>query len=182
MKLVKQLNLRMIVLGLAVLALLAGCAQKKSVWWNVTKQSNAELRQNYLHVLHQEHVQVIKKGETIKLVFPIEHMFPYGSSRLLPAYRPVLNTAVNFINTYRTVSIKVSAYSVNQSNLKLTKHQAQTVASYLWSKGLKQTRLIYAVGYGAKHPVALNDTVIGRSYNRRVGVIFQFTPPYIPYH
>ena len=52
-------------------------------------------------------------------------------------------------------------------NMGLSQRRAESVRSYLVSKGVKASRL-EAKGYGETKPVASNDTNEGRAKNRRV--------------
>jgi len=54
-----------------------------------------------------------------------------------------------------------------QYNQQLSERRANTVAQYLRSKGVLDTR-IATVGYGESRPIASNDTPEGRALNRRV--------------
>ena len=51
--------------------------------------------------------------------------------------------------------------------MSLSQKRAESVVSYLVSKGISTGRLI-AKGYGKSRPVASNDTEEGRAMNRRV--------------
>lgn len=54
-----------------------------------------------------------------------------------------------------------------QANMTLSQRRAQTVVDYLVAAGLSADRLT-AVGYGETRPIASNDTVEGKTYNRRI--------------
>ena len=53
-------------------------------------------------------------------------------------------------------------------NLDLSKRRAQSVATYVQSKGVNLGDRFAVNGYGEAHPVASNDTAEGRAQNRRV--------------
>lgn len=55
----------------------------------------------------------------------------------------------------------------NNANLKLSKDRAESVKSFLVSKGANPSR-IEATGYGETQPIASNRTAAGRQKNRRV--------------
>lgn len=55
----------------------------------------------------------------------------------------------------------------NEANLRLSKARAESVKSYLVSKGANASR-IEATGYGETQPIATNKTAKGRQLNRRV--------------
>ncbi len=54
-----------------------------------------------------------------------------------------------------------------QANMTLSQRRAQTVVDYLVAAGLSADRLI-AVGFGETRPIAPNDTVEGKTRNRRI--------------
>jgi OOP family OmpA-OmpF porin len=55
----------------------------------------------------------------------------------------------------------------NDANMKLSKERAESIKSYLVSKGANASR-IEATGYGETQPIASNKTAKGRQQNRRV--------------
>ena len=63
-----------------------------------------------------------------------------------------------------TDSVGTAAY-----NMKLSQRRANAVKAYLVNMGIDAQRLSTA-GYGLTKPVASNDTVEGRSLNRRVEI------------
>jgi outer membrane protein OmpA-like peptidoglycan-associated protein len=52
----------------------------------------------------------------------------------------------------------------------LSQRRAQSVVDYLVDKGISPDRLS-AKGYGPDHPVADNNTRVGRAKNRRVNFV-----------
>ena len=60
----------------------------------------------------------------------------------------------------------------DDSNLRLSQSRAESVRSYLISKGVKAER-IQAVGKGEASPIAPNDTAEGRANNRRVEIVVE---------
>lgn len=180
--------------AIAVLTLFCGfslgCSKKQPAMWIITKQTTQQMRHNYIHTLRESGARVIKLGETIRIVFPSDVLFAANSANINPHYRSALIAAANLIKTYQTVSVKVAAYSDNirhsripkNRKVALTDRQAQVVSDYLYSLGIQSNaRLVYAKGYGAKHPVAQNKTGKGRSVNRRVEVSFRFYPTFKKY-
>ncbi len=180
---------RIIGLGLSfiIMATLVGCSQPAS-HWTYTKQTTAELRQNYIHALKGKGARVIKLGETVRIVVPTDNLFMYNSANLQSrGARSILKTAAKLMKTYQKVSVKVAAYSDNiphrgpkHRKQALTTRQAQVVASYLWSRGI-DARMVYAKGYSKRRSVAWNATGWGRTINRRVEISFRFYPSFKNY-
>ncbi|WKK59268.1 MULTISPECIES: OmpA family protein [unclassified Sphingobacterium] len=71
----------------------------------------------------------------------------------------------------KNFSLKLAGHTDNtgsmQTNLRLSKERAESVKSYLVSKGANASR-IEATGYGPNQPIATNKTAEGRQQNRRV--------------
>jgi len=72
------------------------------------------------------------------------------------------------------VTIQINGYTDNAGtvphNLALSRNRAQSVVSYLVSRGIPPARL-KAKGFGDTHPVASNDTDQGRAQNRRTELV-----------
>ncbi|MCY4780164.1 OmpA family protein [Sphingobacterium sp. UT-1RO-CII-1] len=71
----------------------------------------------------------------------------------------------------KNFSLKLAGHTDNtgsmSTNLRLSKERAESVKSYLVSKGANASR-IEATGYGPNQPIATNGTAEGRQANRRV--------------
>lgn len=101
-------------------------------------------------------------------------LFATGKSDLAGGAGPNLDKLAAFLGEYgeRTVLIEGHTDSVGseQSNLLLSRRRAESVKSYLASRGVQLHRLT-TTGLGQSWPVASNDTAKGRQQNRRVEVI-----------
>lgn len=144
----------------------------------------AQIRQTYIHELRKNNVQVIKLGQTMRVVLLSDYLFNPNSANIQTSYRPVLRTLARLMNTYVKVNVQIAGYTNRGYNVKreqaLTTRQAQVVASYLWSRGI-DARLEYAMGFNQKNPVGWNGSAVGRHFNRRVEVTFRFYPSTVPY-
>jgi len=118
-------------------------------------------------------VQVIQLGDEIRLILPTDRFFQPNSPVMNLQYYPIMDKVADFIKQFQKISIKVAGYTDNvgpwQRNLSLSKLRAQTVMQYLWNHGV-DVRLIYAVGYGEKDPIANNATREGQAINRRIEI------------
>jgi outer membrane protein OmpA-like peptidoglycan-associated protein len=105
-------------------------------------------------------------------------LFATGKSDLTGGARPNLDKLAAFLGEYpdRTVLIEGHTDSVGseESNYFLSQRRAESVRSYLVSRGVQANRLTTA-GLGQGSPVASNDTATGRQQNRRVEVIISNT-------
>jgi outer membrane protein OmpA-like peptidoglycan-associated protein len=101
-------------------------------------------------------------------------LFATGKSDLTGGAAPNLDKLAAFLGEYsdRTVLIEGHTDSVGsqESNHFLSQRRAESVKSYLVSRGVQANRLTTA-GLGQGTPVASNDTATGRQQNRRVEVI-----------
>lgn len=115
---------------------------------------------------------VERVGEGIKLTLNENAVrFDTNKSTLTAAARQNLDKLVAVFNEYPDTDIQIYGYTDNtgrvEYNLTLSEERAQSVRSYLVSKGLSSGRF-NTIGRGIEDPIATNDTPEGRSQNRRV--------------
>ncbi len=124
-----------------------------------------------VETLQYNGVQVIELGDEIQLILPAMRFFKPKSPLMNMQYYGILAKVGKFIKQFPKVSVEVAGYTDNQGawqrNLALSKAQARNIMKFLWDEGI-DTRLIYAVGYGSKDPIASNATVKGRMLNNRI--------------
>jgi outer membrane protein OmpA-like peptidoglycan-associated protein len=129
----------------------------------------AKLRQK----LEGTGVHVVRNGNDIRLVMPGDVTFETNSASLDSKFFSVLDSVGTVLQEYKSTLITVAGYTDSTGaadyNQKLSEKRATTVALYLNSRGVAKERLA-AIGHGETHPVAGNDTVDGRSRNRRVEI------------
>ena len=74
------------------------------------------------------------------------------------------------MNNYSNLTLEVGGHTDNtgsaEGNLSISNSRANTVKSYLTSKGANPDKLS-ARGYGPDRPIETNDTPEGRAQNRR---------------
>ena len=103
--------------------------------------------------------------------------FAYGKSDILPAAFPALDEIVNLVKANTTLYIFISGYTDNiggyAANQALAEARAQSVAAYLYSKGIGRERMV-VIGYGKKDFLFDNSTPENRARNRRVEVKFSY--------
>jgi len=97
--------------------------------------------------------------------------FAFDKSDLLPESYPVLDKAVILLNDKPDINVEIEGYTdyigTDAYNQTLSVERAQTVRTYLISKGINENRLT-TIGYGKTNPVADNTTDEGRAMNRRI--------------
>lgn len=98
-------------------------------------------------------------------------LFDFNKASLRPESTAALTRAAGALKGSPKLAVEVQGHTDNvgsdQQNQKLSESRAQSVMKWLVDHGVPASQLT-AKGYGKKAPVASNDTVEGRSQNRRV--------------
>jgi len=115
---------------------------------------------------------VERVGEGIRLVLNEDAVrFDVNKATLTEQAKINLNKLVPVFKEYSDTNIDIFGYTDNSGraeyNLKLSQSRAETVKTYLISKGLVSSRL-KTTGLGIADPIATNETTEGKSQNRRV--------------
>jgi len=97
--------------------------------------------------------------------------FDVNKATLTAQARTNLDKLVPVFNSYADTNIEIFGYTDNtgkpEYNLTLSQKRAESVKTYLISKGLAASRFKTS-GFGIADPIATNDTKEGQSQNRRV--------------
>ena len=100
-----------------------------------------------------------------------EVLFDFDQAELKAGAYPILDEGVMVLNDNPDLNIEIQGYTditgEEDYNVQLSQRRAESVMSYLVSRGIDPARLT-AKGYGPANPVASNDTPEGRAKNRRV--------------
>ncbi len=124
----------------------------------------------------QKQLATFKARETARgLVVTLGDIsFATGEAKLKDSTRTEIAQLVDFLKQYPEHTIRVEGHTDNRGsaafNKKLSLQRAQSVADALIQAGIPAGR-IHTVGYGEEHPVASNETPMGRSANRRVEIV-----------
>ncbi len=96
--------------------------------------------------------------------------FDFNKTELKPESQVELDKIVSLLKENASLKIQINGHTDNvgkaADNMKLSNGRAQSVVSYITSKGINADRLSFQ-GFGATHPIATNDTEEGRAQNRR---------------
>jgi outer membrane protein OmpA-like peptidoglycan-associated protein len=116
--------------------------------------------------------EVVRVGEGIKLVLNENAVrFNTNKSSLTSTATANLDKLVPVFKEYPDTNITIYGYTDSTGtvdyNLILSGQRAASVRNYLVSKGLSSSRF-QVTGLGIADPIASNETVEGRSQNRRV--------------
>ncbi len=112
----------------------------------------------------------IRVGQTLQIN---KLFFQADSSALSNDSYDVLEEVYEFMSENENVFIEIGGHTNNQPTDeycdRLSKSRAQTVANFLYGRGIVEDRISYK-GYGKRNPIASNDSVSGRKKNQRVEI------------
>jgi outer membrane protein OmpA-like peptidoglycan-associated protein len=115
--------------------------------------------------------KVERVEEGIKVEFNEKILFEFSKSDLSAAARANLDKLVEVLNKYPNTNIEVQGHTdsrgTDEYNMGLSERRANTVADYLKSKGIANSR-ITTKGFGESAPGYTNETPEGMAQNRRV--------------
>ena len=143
-----------------------------------------QLREYYVCLLKSHGVQLIRLGQTWKIILPSDELFENDTADINPRYTPILNIVADFLRTYSKISVEVVSFSDHTPNevkskfgttitQDVTMRQSDAVARYL-SKRDTDTRLLYSIDGAGWDPVAWPGSAKGRFLNRRVEIRFRY--------
>ncbi len=116
-------------------------------------------------------VSVARIGDNITLNMPGSITFALNSADLNSQFYSALDGVAMVLKEYDKTVIEVAGHTDSTGsddyNMSLSQRRAQSVATYLGSRGVSGQRLL-TVGGGEAYPIASNDTEQGRAANRRV--------------
>jgi outer membrane protein OmpA-like peptidoglycan-associated protein len=98
-------------------------------------------------------------------------LFEINKSIILPVSYPFLTELASALNDNLEYKIDIVGHTdnkgTNEANLTLSRNRAKAVKDYLISEKVSESR-ITSYGLGESSPIATNDTLEGRTKNRRV--------------
>lgn len=110
---------------------------------------------------------------SVGLIMPGNITFDTNKSNIKPNFHSTLDKVAQTLTQDNKSGILVTGYTDNTGNdsinIPLSQARAQSVASYLASRGVSTSR-INVQGQGAANPIASNATAQGREQNRRVEI------------
>jgi outer membrane protein OmpA-like peptidoglycan-associated protein len=123
-------------------------------------------------------VQVTQTADNrLKINVPSDAGFASDSAQLNPKLHPALNELATSLMQNPTETVQIVGYTDSTGgdavNQPLSQSRAQSVESYLVSRGVQPQR-ISTQGMGAQNPVASNETAEGRAQNRRVEIFVAY--------
>ncbi len=113
----------------------------------------------------------LKKIEIGNAIVLKNIFFDFDKATLRPESYNELDRLLKLLTENPSIKVELSAHTDSKGsdeyNMKLSQNRAQSVVTYLISKGIPADRMI-AKGYGETQPIDTNDTEEGRQNNRRV--------------
>jgi OOP family OmpA-OmpF porin len=140
------------------------------------KQQLAQYQQyqTTLNIIVIDEADKICKTKFKQLLSHINIQFAENSAILSQSSYPFLSKLANTILLCPNANIKIAGYTDNigdnKANLYLSQLRAESVANWLFKKGIHSQQLT-TVGYGKSNPIADNERVAGRAANRRIEFI-----------
>lgn len=124
--------------------------------------------------------EVVESNDTIKMELKAleigegyeikDILFATNSYEITKESEQVIDAFIEYLNEYPKIRCTIEGYTDNigkdEDNLILSQNRAKAVAEYIMKNRIRQDRIQYK-GYGAKNPVAENNTEEGRKKNRR---------------
>lgn len=105
--------------------------------------------------------------------------FSNNSFVVSPGYFSEIQAIANFMTEYPVTEAVIEGYTDSRGsaeyNQALSERRAAAVAEVLIKRFSIASNRVSAIGYGEAQPVASNDTVDGRSANRRVVAVISAT-------
>ena len=110
---------------------------------------------------------------SVGLIMPGNITFDTNKSNIKPNFYATLDKVAQVLTEDNKSGILVTGYTDSTGNdsinIPLSQARAQSVASYLASRGVSTAR-INAQGHGSSNPIASNATAAGKEQNRRVEI------------
>lgn len=139
--------------------------------------SNLDLRNSKQSVDLENNINLVTFNEMIEngTAVPVNNLFfDIAKHNLLPYSIPELKRIATIIKK-NALKVEISGHTDSvgddQNNLLLSQQRANSVKDFLIQEGCDSSLLI-TIGYGREKPIALNNTELGRSKNRRVELRF----------
>lgn len=127
----------------------------------------AELREQ----LAGSGVQVERNGDQLNLIMPGNITFNTNEYAIKNEFFTVLDSVAQVLYKFTDTRLVVTGHTDSTGaadyNYNLSNRRATSVANYLASNGVDQSRLI-SQGVGPDQPIASNSTESGKAQNRRV--------------
>lgn len=138
-----------------------------------TFYNNAKQRY-WLNKLRQANLQIIHRGDHVRLIIASDYLFPIDNEKVKPRARALLQDIAHLVRSYKHPVFVLVAASTDGIGSDVDQRirsvrQARQVGAYLWHYGIPHHQ-IKIIGWGDTHPLSSYETVSGRTDNRRVEI------------
>jgi len=103
--------------------------------------------------------------------------FPVGQALIMPENYALLSTLRAAIQVFGEPGVIIEGHTDSTGatplNDRLSQQRADAVREYFVASGVLNSEKVVAIGYGARRPLAPNDTPEGRAINRRIDVLIR---------
>ncbi len=179
-------DMKRIIICLITLLVTSACA---AALFDNTTDANASVSSSNRSSgakLEKQGVLVTQLGGRLKIVLGVDNFFKFPTStQLLDDRSATLQQVAGLLRNYGSQLITISGHTDNvgsdQAKLKRSYDQANTIAAYLWSKGIPLNHML-VIGCGDTEPVGSNhmmEDVIptgGSASNRRIEIEVNYPP------
>jgi len=143
----------------------------------------AQLKQTQAQVAAQE-AQIAAMQARSKWVMAGDLLFPQGGYQLTSAGEVALSQYLLQLRSLKGTKVVVWGFTDSEpvgpelrqagiaDNIELSSRRAGNVVAYFRSHGV-DPNILSAKGFGETHPIAPNDTPVGREQNRRIEIILE---------
>lgn len=144
------------------------------------EQAKLQLEDRLRNEINDNEVQVEMADRGLVITFVAEVLFDSGKDVLKQPSLAKLQKVARVLNTtVKDYSVGVEGHTDNvpikhsgwKSNWELSTARALGVVHFLTQKQGVSPKRLSATGYGEYHPVASNDSAVGRQENRRVEIV-----------
>ena len=141
-----------------------------------------ELVQDMKQEIEDGKIKITRMADRLSVSMTDKILFPSGESNVTTEGIEVLNRVGNVLKNTKDKIIRVEGHTDNvpissklvekfPTNWELSNARANNVVRFLQEKVEIEPERLEAVGLAEFHPVASNETVEGRSQNRRIEII-----------
>ena len=141
---------------------------------NITHLISQQLDERFQSLVNDKLVSVTQNEKWLQIELKSTILFDVGGAVLNKSAEKIIGEISSIMSKYLNV-IRVEGFTDNTpiknslytSNWELSTARATAVVRLMESQGVDPRRLV-AIGYGEHQPVASNNTIEGRSKNRRI--------------
>lgn len=169
-----QFKLKTIISGLSIGAVALGLSACHPEPYSIAIPMMYHKAPQEMDYLHQQGVDIIDLGQSIRLIFPDKRFFQATTATIAPHKSAVLEQVAAFASHYPQAHIYITGYNdrvlPNHEAKKQSLARAEAIAGFLWNDGLPTTHMtVRGVGYVA--PIDNMPRPAASGQNRRVEML-----------